>query len=72
MGSSKSDIDERDQRILDAAASLIRCQSYDKTTLGDSAEEVGVSRDIVYLHLDSKETLFEALVCRERRQYAET
>src|SRR5262245_26092275 len=47
-------------------------QGYDKTTMGDIADEVGVSRGIVYLHFDSKESLLEALIYREVRQYAET
>jgi TetR/AcrR family acrAB operon transcriptional repressor len=46
-------------------------QGYDKTTMSDVADEVGVSRGIVYLHFDSKEKLFEALIQREVVQYAQ-
>ena len=72
MGYSKSDHEEREQRILDAMATLIRRQGYDKTTMSDIASEVGVSRGIVYLHFDSKEKLFEALIQREVLQYTQT
>ncbi|MBZ0288466.1 MAG: TetR/AcrR family transcriptional regulator [Anaerolineae bacterium] len=68
---SKSENEARKQRILDAAAALIMRQGYDKTTMGDVADEVGVSRGIVYLHFDSKEKLFEALIQREVVQYAQ-
>lgn len=72
MATSKSDNDVREQRILDAAAALIMRQGYDKTTMSDVADEVGVSRGIVYLHFESKDKLFEALIQREILQYAQT
>jgi TetR/AcrR family acrAB operon transcriptional repressor len=61
--------EQREQHILDAAAALIMRQGYDKTTMSDVADESGVSRGIVYLHFDSKETLLEALLWREVQQY---
>jgi len=70
MTLSKSEHETRQERILDAAASLIMRQGYDKTTMSDVAGEVGVSRGIVYLHFDSKEALFEALFRREFAHYA--
>ena len=72
MATSKSDNDVREQRILDAAAALIMRQGYGKTTMSDVADEVGVSRGIVYLHFESKDKLFEALIQREILQYAQT
>jgi AcrR family transcriptional regulator len=72
LASPKADNDAREQRILDAAATLIMRQGYDKTTMSDVAEEVGVSRGVVYLHFESKEKLFEALVYREVQHYAQT
>ncbi|MBX3081906.1 MAG: TetR/AcrR family transcriptional regulator [Anaerolineae bacterium] len=72
MNSPKSDHVERERRILDAAAALIMRHGYDKTTMSDVAEEVGVSRGIVYLHFDSKESLLEALIHREVLQYVQT
>jgi TetR/AcrR family acrAB operon transcriptional repressor len=72
LANSKSDNETREQLILDAAAALIMRQGYDKTTMSDVADEVGVSRGIVYLHFESKEMLFEALIQREVVQYAQT
>jgi AcrR family transcriptional regulator len=72
LANSKTENDLREQRILDAAAALMMRQGYDKTTMSDVADEVGVSRGIVYLHFDSKEKLFETLIQREVFQYAQT
>lgn len=72
MANSKSESEAREQRILDATAALIMRQGYDKTTMSDVADEVGVSRGIIYLHFDTKEKLFEALIQREVLQYAHT
>lgn len=69
---SKPENEDREQRILDAASALIMRQGYDKTTMSDVADEVGVSRGIVYLHFESKDKLFEALLQREILQYAQT
>lgn len=64
--------EEREERILDAAESLIIQYGYDKTTMSDIAGEAGVSRGIVYLHFDSKDGLFEALIRRQMLQYGQT
>jgi TetR/AcrR family acrAB operon transcriptional repressor len=66
------DNDERQQQILDAAAAVIIRLGYDKTTMGDIAEEAGTSRRTVYLYFKGKEELFEALLYREYMQYAQT
>src|SRR5579859_6697412 len=67
-----SDTDERQQQILDAAATVIIRQGYDKTTMGDIAEEAGASRGTVYLYFKGKEELFEALLYREYMEYSKT
>src|SRR5437868_175417 len=67
-----SDNDERQQQILDAAAAVIIRQGYDKTTMGDIADEAGASRGTVYLYFKGKEQLFEALLYREWMQYSQT
>jgi AcrR family transcriptional regulator len=67
-----SDHDERQQQILEAAAAVIIRLGYDKTTMGDIAEEAGASRRTVYLYFKGKEELFEALLQREYLLYAET
>jgi len=63
------DTSAREQRILDGAAAHILHYGYAKTTMSDIAEEAGVTRAIVYLHFDSKERLFDALLFREIRRY---
>lgn len=62
---------EREHRILDAAARLIAHYGYDKTTVSDIARDAGVSKGAIYLHFDSKEALFEALLEREIWRYGE-
>src|SRR5512143_755882 len=64
--------DERQQQILDAAASVIIRLGYDKATMSDIAEEAGASRRTVYQYFNGKEELFEALLYREYMQYAQT
>ncbi len=66
------DNDERQQQILDAAAAVIIRLGYDKTTMGDIAEEAGASCRTIYLYFNGKEELFEALLYREYMQYAQT
>lgn len=61
--------DTRDQRILDAALGLILRYGYDKTAMSDIAAAAGVSKGALYLHFDSKEALFEALLLRELEHY---
>lgn len=67
----RSDNAARAERILDAAARLIAHYGYDKTTVSDIAHEAGVSKGAVYLHWESKEALFEALLEREVWRYAD-
>jgi AcrR family transcriptional regulator len=64
--------DERQDQILSAAAAVIIRLGYDKTTMGDIADEAGVSRGTVYLYFKGKEELFEALLYREWMQYSRT
>jgi AcrR family transcriptional regulator len=67
-----SDNNERQQQILDAAATVIIGLGYDKSTMSDIAEEAGTSRRTVYLYFEGKEELFEALLYREYMQYTQT
>ena len=66
------DNEERERRILDAAADLFVHYGFDKTTVSDIAREAGISKGAIYLHFTSKDSLFEALMVREMRTYAET
>lgn len=67
----KSDNLEREQRILDAAATLIIHYGYDKTSVSDIATAAGISKGAIYLHFASKDDLFEALLYREVQSYAD-
>jgi AcrR family transcriptional regulator len=71
LNPSKSENEAREQRILNAAAQLIGYYGYDKTTVGDIATEAAVSKGSIYLHFQSKEELFEALLLREMSRYSE-
>ncbi len=53
--------DTRDQ-ILDAARRLFLEQGYDKTSLREVADEVGVTKAALYYHFRSKEDLLTALL----------
>ena len=57
---------ERAQRILDAAATLILRWGYNKTTIDDIARQAGVAKGTIYLHWKTREELFMALMKRER------
>lgn len=61
----------RQESILDAAARLIIQYGYDKTTIGDVADAIGLNRALVYGHFKSKEDLLESLIRREMRRYGE-
>ena len=65
------DNQQREQRILDAAADLFVHYGYDKTTVANIASRAGVSKGTIYLHFGSKDELLEALILRELREYAE-
>jgi AcrR family transcriptional regulator len=62
---------DREQRILNAAEKLIAQYGYDKTTVSDIAEGAGISKGAVYLHFESKETLFDALIKREFGRFSD-
>lgn len=72
MSTQKSNNEEREQRILDAASDLIVHFGYDKTTVSDIATEAGISKGAIYLHYKSKDELFEALLIREMQDYSLT
>ena len=65
------DVKVREQAILDAAGKLIIQQGYDKTTMSDVADAVGLNRALIYAHFKSKDDLLEALIAREMRKYGE-
>jgi AcrR family transcriptional regulator len=61
----------RAQRILDAASTLILRNGYDKTTIEDIAREADVGKGTLYLHWNSREALFTALILQEKVAMAE-
>lgn len=56
---------QREQRILNAAAELIAHYGYDKTTMDEIARAAGISKGAVYLHFKSKEHLLASLLSHE-------
>ncbi|GCE14044.1 TetR/AcrR family transcriptional regulator [Tengunoibacter tsumagoiensis] len=58
--------DERADRILDVASSLILRYGYKKTTIDDIAREAGVAKGTIYLHWKTKDDLFLSLLMREK------
>ena len=65
------DTKAREQTILDTAAKLIIQFGYDKTTMSDIADAVGLNRALVYAHFKSKDEVLEALVAREMQKYGQ-
>lgn len=60
-----------EQRILLAAKELFFHYGYDKTTMNEIADKAQISKSTLYLRWKKKEDLFDALVMRESREYAE-
>lgn len=57
--------------MLDAASTLILRYGYHKTTIDDIAREAGVGKGTLYLHWNTREALFTALIVREKVAIAE-
>ena len=61
----------REERLLDAAATLLVRWGYRKTTIDDVAREAGVGKGTIYLHWKDKNELFRAAIWREQQRYTE-
>src|SRR5437764_9966313 len=61
----------REERILDAATTLLVRWGYRKTTIDDVAREAGVGKGTVYLHWKDKNELFRAAIWREQQRYSD-
>ena len=61
----------REERLLDAATTLLVRWGYRKTTIDDVAREAGVGKGTIYLHWKDKNDLFRAAIWRERQRYSE-
>lgn len=64
----ETELDERGERLLDAASRLILRYGYDKTTMQEIAAEASVSKTSLYQYWKSKEELFKGLLTREHLQ----
>lgn len=62
------DADERKNEIMDAAGELFSQKGFDKTTISDIIEKVGVARGTVYYHFKSKEEIMDSLIERYNTQ----
>ena len=65
------DEQERERAILDVTADLLLRHGYNKVTMSDVADAVGLNRRLVYLLFPSKDALIKALLLRELNRYAE-
>ncbi len=66
--SSSGELTPRQQRILDAAATLLVRFGYRKTTIDDVSREAGVGKGTIYLHWKDKNELFRAAIWRASEQ----
>ena len=55
----------RAERILDAAADLLRRWGYKRLTMDDVAAAAGIGKGTIYLHWRTREDLFQAVLDRE-------
>ena len=67
LGRPKSE--EKRQRIMAAAENLILELGYSATTMDLVASQAQVSKQTVYSHFSSKESLFTAIIIRKCRQF---
>jgi len=54
--------EERRQDIVDVARELFETQQYEKTTMKDVMEKLGIAKGTIYHYFKSKEALLEAVV----------
>jgi AcrR family transcriptional regulator len=58
----------REERLLDAATTLLVRWGYRKTTIDDVAREAGVGKGTIYLHWKDKKDLFRAALIHAQQQ----
>src|SRR5215469_1669496 len=63
------DEQERERAIFDVTTELLLRHGYNKVTMSDVADAVGLNRRLVYLLFPSKDALIEALLLREMNTY---
>lgn len=57
------------EKILTVSATLFYEQGYDKTTIQDIIDAVGMSKGVIYYHFKSKEEVLDAVI---QKQFSET
>jgi AcrR family transcriptional regulator len=62
----------RAEKILDAAAELLRAHGYRRVSVDDVATHAGVGKGTIYLHWRTREALFWAVLQRETLDLLET
>jgi len=65
------DAQARERDILDVTAQLLLRHGYNKVTMSDVADAVGLNRRLVYLLFPSKDALIKALLLRELNTYVD-
>ncbi|GAA4658626.1 TetR/AcrR family transcriptional regulator [Gordonia humi] len=63
---------QRQSQLLDIAERLFTEHGYEGVTMEDIAREAGITRPIVYRHLESREDAFLSCVRRARRQFEQS
>ena len=56
-----ADFSERQKLILDSAATLFAESGYAHTTIGDIADEMGVTKPVIYHYFENKDALIRAI-----------
>lgn len=65
-------IDRKREQILEAARHIFSRYGYNKTTLEDIGEAVGMKKNSLYHYFQNKEDLFQQLIKQESDYYFET
>jgi DNA-binding transcriptional regulator YbjK len=65
------DPNERKQEIVDAAIRVFARKGYEKTSISDIAQEIGISQGLCYRYFPSKEAIYDAGI-EEYAQYIVT
>src|SRR5262249_21833003 len=60
---------QKRRQIIDGARRLFFTQGFDAASMGDTAQEAGVSKGTLYVYFESKERLFGEVVSEERAKF---
>lgn len=64
---SKSKREEKEQSILDSAEQMFSLMGYENTKMENIADNIGISKGLVYFYFNSKENLYMALTFQAMR-----